>query len=224
MKQINNKEFDLIQNEYYLNQKQIKSQISMYLQQRNMAMIFAITCILISIALCFYGMTIAHEAKKVEKIVFKEDGTGGLTIVGFANSNNNFNEKKYIPSQLVDYINALYSIPIDIQQRKYNISKVQLMTENNYFHHNLKMFLVNNYKENGTQSVSVRVNLISEIGSNIWQVDWQKLINNQPEAYYKTTISISINNIDNINSLVLLYNPLGILINNVNTVSRVSQL
>lgn len=219
MKKINRKDFDLLQDEYMINQAQVKTIIGRYINQRNFAIGFAVISLIIASVLMFYSLQIAKQTKVVDKIVFKEDGSGGLTMIGAVNDHLQVKSKVYIGNQLSEYLVGMYSIPTDLNQKKYNVAKVKMMTSADYFSNTLQTKLHDMYKTSGNQVVEVYPNTISEIYKNVWQITWTKLVNNTKVGDFQTNITFVQTDIGDSTELIKL-NPLGILVTNVSTQER----
>ena len=218
-------EFDLLQNEYIVNQKQVKSQLAIFARQRNLACVFGILCLFISIGILIGAMVIAHEAKKIDKVVFKEDGTGGLTYLGNVNNSIALDPKRFINSQLDEYITALYSVPPEHELRQYYTNKVISMTDVNYYSQQIKAIFQDAYVKHSSDTITIKISSIGEVAKGVWEIDWTQFNNNNKSGDYKTNVTFNqvteLNN-DNLNDAQMMQlNPLNIAITNVNTFQRV---
>lgn len=211
-------EIDLVNNEYYITQNQVRSQFQILIKQRNMAIYFAIFIMILSFVICFKALLISQEAKKVDKIVFKEDGIGGITYVGIVNNTLKVNENKYLANQLVEYLYALYSVPLDDDTKKRNVAKVQMMTDVNYYN-NIKQIMKDLYIKG--ENVSVKLSLVTKISNNLYSIDWDKFINNVNVGSYKTLIAFKQIQVQDETQQILQYNPLDIIITNIQTDQRI---
>ena len=219
MKKVNHSEFDLLQNEYIVNQGQVKSLIGKYIKQRNFAFIVMFVVIIASIGITMIALQVAGEAKKVDKVVFKEDGTGGLTYLGLPDSKLKVGNQLYISNQMVEYVTALYSIPTDRNQRQYNILKVQWMTNVQYFNQYPQPLLIEAYNKHGAQLIIASSTLSGENTTGVWEVDWTKTVDGAKVGDFRTLITFK--QTDNINgSPAYLYNPLGIVVTGIATQQR----
>ena len=68
-------ELEQINNTYIINQGQVKSQIGMYIRQRNLAIAIAIAICVLSFVGFIMAMKISGEAKRVDKVVYRENGS-----------------------------------------------------------------------------------------------------------------------------------------------------
>ena len=219
MKKINQSEFELLQNEYIVNQGQVKSLIGKYIKQRNFAFIVMLVVIIVSGIIVYSSLQIAGEAKKVDKVVFKEDGSGGLTYLGLSNSKLEIDKKMYISNQIVEYVAALYSIPSDKDKREFNVAKVQWMTDIQYFAKYPQPLLIEAYTKNGTQLIVVATSLSGEVSKDVWEVDWTKTIDGVKIGNFRTLITYK--QTDKLSgSQAYLYNPLGIIVTSIDTQQR----
>lgn len=219
MKKINQSEFDLLQNEYIVNQGQVKSLIGKYIKQRNFAFIVMLVVIIASGIIVYSSLQIAGEAKKVDKVVFKEDGSGGLTYLGLSNAKLEVDKKMYISNQIVEYVSALYSIPSDKDKREFNVTKVQWMTDIQYFAKYPQPLLIEAYTKNGTQLIVVATSLSGEVSNGVWEVDWTKTIDGVKIGDFRTLITYKQTNKLS-GSQAYLYNPLGIIVTSIDTQQR----
>jgi type IV secretory pathway component VirB8 len=209
------KEFDLLQNEFLVNQEYVKNQIRSVQKQRNFALFFAAFVMLLSMVVVIISVNAASEAKHVDKVVFKEDGSGGLTYIGMATSKLDVKQTNYIRNQLLEYVNALYSIPTDQNQRQYNAYKVQFMTSVDYYSKYPQIVLKDNYINHGTE-------LVGQVSPGVWEVDWSKFVNQAKVHDYKTMITFKQTDISTGGTEIDRFNPLGIVVTNIDTQERVS--
>lgn len=222
MKKLNDemkKEFDLIQNEYFVNQNQIRSQIEVFIRQRNLAIIFSILCLFISTGIVTKSLFIAGEAKKIDKVVFKEDGSGGITYLGVVNNGIQINFKKYILNQLSEYVTALNTVPKTDDMKQYNVYKVQYMTEVKYYPM-LQSYLRDLYTKNVNNEVSIKITSVGEVTKGVWELDWTQYINGTVSGNWKTMITFKQLDNNDDNTLIMQYNPLDIAVTNVENSQR----
>lgn len=212
-------EFELLQNEYIVNQKQVKGQLAIFARQRNYGIIFGISCLVLSIGIVFKSLSIAGEAKKIDKVVFKEDGTGGLTYIGMVNNTMQVNLKKYINNQLQEYVTALYSVPTDRDLRQHYVSKVQLMTNVNYYPI-IQAIFKEEYTKNVSDVITIKINAIGEVSKGVWEIDWTQYKNSNNSGSWKSLITFNQVQDANDDVQIMQFNPLSIAVTNVNTSPR----
>ena len=214
-------ETKLLQDEYIINHQHFKRQLITYIKQRNYAIMFAIFCVVLSFAIVYKSLIIANEGKKIEKIVFKEDGTGGLTYMGIVNNGIQINTKKYIANQLQEYVVAMNSVPISHDMREYNISKVQFMTDVIYWN-SLQKNIKDNYLANNGKLVSIKITTVAEISKNIWAIDWTQYVDDANTGSFKSIITFNQVINKNNDTLAMAYNPLDLAITHIENNSRVN--
>ena len=218
-------EREIIENEYIINQGQVRSREGTILRQRNFfAVGFLIEAVAI-VGLAFLATTIADEKKQVDKLVYKEDGSGGLTYVGMVNDKLKIESSIYAANQLMEYLTALYSIPQDNTTRQMNVARAQLMTASDYWVQYPQPYLRDNYANKGGDIVTVNVTAVSHPAPNQYVYDWTKYINSKPVDDEKTTITyVQVEDGSSIDILRQRYNPLNIAVTNVETIQRVRTL
>lgn len=214
------KQFDLLQNEFIVNQRQVKTQIQKYKVISIIAVICTFLFMILSVIIVYEAIQITGAAKKVDKLVFKEDGSGGLTFMGMASNQLDIKNTHYIDAQMIEYVKALYSIPTDKDARQYNAYKVQYMTTTDYYAKYPQTILAENYTKNSENLVTVKVTTVGQV-HGVWEVDWIKSKNNESGVIYKSLITFK--QVDTGNNVEInYYNPLGIAITNIETIARIA--
>lgn len=226
MKKLTNEErqeFDLLESNYYVPRSQVLREHENIKKQRNWCLIFAGLVLASSSINTYFALETSREAKKIQTIVYKDDGKGSLTILKAIQSDANIEvgqaeKNSYIRNQLREYVAALYSVPNDKDMRQENVYKVMNMTNKTYYEQIPKKIFQGSFAQDANSGViSIVVKTPVPVGENgkVWQVDWTKKQNGEEIGKFKSWITFKQIKIDNV--VVGSYNPLGLVITNIDT-------
>lgn len=170
------------------------------------------------LAVC--GMIYAASLPDIVPVVYREDASGGLTLVGIPNKALKA-DNGMISNQLRGYIQALREVPLSNALRQRNVHTVKVMTLNTLFSAQIAPMMRDEYANIGMSEQLILIRSAMPISKNIWQVEWDETKDGKKIGRYKaniefTTLQGSFKDPDE-----RMYNPLGIRITDFNLSSVV---
>ena len=152
------------------------------------------------VAVC--GMIYVSQLPDVVPFLFKEDGTGGITALGIPNKELKV-DNRIISNQLAIFVEDLRQVPTSSEIKSAYVHRVKMMSSQNLFRNKLAQMLKDEYATNAT--TSIHVSGVFPIGDT-WEVDWTE---------FKNNISYTKNPIPTKDSTELIWNPMGIIVNDI---------
>jgi type IV secretory pathway TrbF-like protein len=126
--------------------------------------------------------------------------------------------KPMIANQISNYIFDLRAVPTDVTISAEYLRKVQAMSSADLWNKSVRSNMILRYQPNHPL-ISVTVNSVIQISADIWQVNWEELLNGH-KTKWQAIISFSVNN-SITDKQMRTYNILGILVNDI-TISQES--
>lgn len=120
--------------------------------------------------------------------------------------------KPMIANQISNYIFDLRSAPTDVTISSEYLRKIRAMSVADLWNKSVRNNMIQRYQPNHPL-ISVTVNSVIQIRTDIWQVNWEELSNGH-KTKWKAMISLSVNN-SIADHQMRTYNILGILVNNI---------
>jgi type IV secretion system protein VirB5 len=172
-------------------------------------------------AICCIGMIFIGSKSKFIPMVYIADSHGGLVYSGVATDPLKITQPM-LANQLADYIVSLRQIPQDMDLKNQYMRKIKIMSAPDLFSNTIIPMVKDRYMGNVGKTVKVAIRNIIPISKNTWQLDWDEKIGELPDNRFKGTITFTLN--PNITDpAVLLYDPLGIVVNDININQEISQ-
>jgi type IV secretory pathway TrbF-like protein len=209
------KEFELLQNTFIANQNQYRDIVSKYIKERRNAYIVAIVMFFLALAAVIVAVITSGQVR-VQAMIFDKDGQ----YIGAPNVKTTINDKAILVNQLSEYITFLYSVPGDLNTKKYNVTKVVAMTDSNYFSKVVLPIIKDNLTKYQDTQVMVKVNSIIPLGDNRWTIEFSTYVADHLTDSYKTILSYKQDlNLDSPSKMI--NNPLGIYITSLETQEKI---
>ncbi|MCC2624354.1 MAG: Conjugal transfer protein [Burkholderiales bacterium] len=187
---------------------------------RSMGWFFGVFGLTIAL-ICSCGMIYIGSKSKYIPMVYMADAHGGLTYSGVATDVLKITQPM-LANQLKDYIVDLRQIPQDTELKSQYMRKVKMMSTAELFTNSIIPTVKDRYIANTGKTVKVTIKNVLPISKNTWQVDWEEQSGDLPADKFKGTITFTLNqNIED--PAVLLYDPLGIVVSDININQEVSQ-
>lgn len=161
------------------------------------------------------GMIYAACLPKIVPFLFKEDASGGITALGVPNQTLHV-DNRIIANQLAIFIEKLRQIPSSSEMRMNYVHQVKMMSSTNLFNNQLALMLKDAYANMGDGEVVIHISTILPVAKDTWQVDWQEFKNGISAGKYRATINYAKNSINVNNPKELIWNPVGIIIKDIN--------
>ncbi len=170
------------------------------------------------LAVC--GMIYAASLPDIVPVVYREDASGGLTLVGIPNKALKA-DNGMISNQLRGYIQALREVPLSNALRQRNVHTVKLMTLNTLFSAQIAPMMRDEYANIGMSEQLILIRSAMPISKNIWQVEWDETKDGKKVGRYKANIEFTTLQGNFKDPDERMYNPLGIRITDFNLSSVV---
>lgn len=223
MKKLTNeerREFDLLESDCFVPISQVKKENARWKKIAIVSVAFAAISIAASLVTAAIGADAAKQAKRVDVVVFRDDGNGGITVIRSLQSDTKLRVDKdiienYTKNQLGEYVQALYSAPNSKEMKQENAYKVFYMTQKNYYDVVPRKIFQSNFAPDSTSIITVKVDNGTRISPDVWQIDWTKKLNGDEIGKFKTWITYKQEKITDV--VVGGYNPLGIVVTNIDT-------
>ncbi len=223
MKKLTNeekRELDILESDYYVPKSQILKEHANWKKITLITIGVSIVIVFASLLLAFLGLDGAMQSKRVDVVVFRDDGKGGVTVVRSLQGDAKLNVDKdiveqYIKNQLGEYVKSLYSVPNSKEMRQENVYKVLYMTQKNYYDIVPRPIFKSGFAQDQTSIINVHIDNGTRISPDVWQIDWTKQLNSDEIGKFKTWITYKQEKIND--TTVGSYNPLGIVVTNIDT-------
>lgn len=187
---------------------------------RSMGWFFGVFGLTIA-AVCCCGMIYIGSKSKYIPMVYMANSNGGLTYSGVATDVLKITQPM-LANQLKDFIIDLRQIPQDTELKNQYMHKVKMMSTSDLFTNSIIPMVKDRYIANSGKTIKVTIKNVLPISKNTWQVDWEEQNGDMPADKFKGSITFTLNqNIDD--PEVLLYDPLGIVVSDININQEVSQ-
>jgi type IV secretion system protein VirB5 len=170
---------------------------------------------LIPMILCICGMIYAAQLPDVVPLVFKEDASGGIQVVGIPNRALKV-DNGVIANQLAEFVQALRQVPTSDEMRRRNVHRVKMMADPKLFNNQLATMMKDEYSEIGTGEQLINITSILPLDKGLWEIDWVETKNGVISGKYKTTINYTRNQLPTKNAELLLWNFAGIVVKDIN--------
>ncbi len=180
---------------------------------RSMGFFFGVFGLTIG-AICCAGMIFIGSKSKFVPMVFIADSHGGLVYSGVVTDTLKINQPM-LANQLADYIVSLRQIPQDMELKNQYMRKVKMMSTADLFTNTVIPMIQDRYMANVGKTVKISVKNIIPIGKSTWQLDWEEKIGELPANRFKGTLTFTLNP-KIVDPAVLLYDPLGIVVSDIN--------
>ncbi|MCC2645156.1 MAG: conjugal transfer protein TrbF, partial [Burkholderiales bacterium] len=154
-------------------------------------------------------------------MVYMADSKGGLTYSGVVTDVLRITQPM-LANQLKDYIIDLRQIPQDIELKDQYMRKVKMMSTPDLFTNSVIPMIKNRYTANEGKTLKVTIKNILPISKNTWQIDWEEQVGDMPADRFKGTVTFTLNQ-DIVDPAILLYDPLGIVVSDININQEISQ-
>ena len=165
-------------------------------------------------ALAVSGLIFIGSQTKFIPMVFYTDSKGAMQYGGVASDHLKITQPM-LANQLADYIISLRQIPQDMDLKNQYMRKIKMMSTNELFSNNIIPMIKERYTKNIGVTVKVTIRNVLPIGQNTWQLDWEEAIDTRLIGKFKGTVTFTINP-SIFDPAILLYDPLGIVISDVN--------
>ena len=175
---------------------------------------FALLQIIVT-ALAVGGMIYASQLPDVVPMVFREDASGGVQLVGIPNRILKV-DNGMIANQLAIFIEDLRQVPSSDDMRKRYVHQVKMMSTQTLFNKQLRPMLTDEYTSIGSGEQLVEIKTILPMGKNLWEVEWIETRDGAQTGRYKATIEYTRNQIPTKNSEELLWNFSGLMVTDIN--------
>lgn len=223
MKELTNqarKEFDLLESNYLVTREQVKREHADYKKQRNIMFGVLAIVMLLSCFNTYFALETSREAKRIQTVVYQDDGSGGITVMRSlqASANLKIDKEKltsYTRNQLSEYLRALYSVPNSKEMRQENVYKVLYMTQKLYYDQVPRQVFKGSFNPDAKGVTTIEIRTASLVNSNVWQLNWTKKLNGDEIGKFKTWVTFKQEDIENL--VIANYNPLGIVVTNIDT-------
>ena len=162
------------------------------------------------------GMIWLSSQSKFIPMVFYTDQNGAMGFGGIANQRLKITQPM-IANQLKDYIIDLRQLPLDDDLRNQYLRQVKMMTVPDLFNNTLVPAIMERYKSNVGRSIKVNITNVYPVnkGQTTWTVEWDETVGSTTIGSFKGSISFTLDSTI-VDPLILLYDPLGMVINDVN--------
>ncbi len=179
--------------------------------------VFGLTVALI----CVIGVIFIGSKSKFIPMVFIADSHGGLVYSGIVTDQLQ-NPQPYIANQLQEYIVNLRQVPQDVVLKDQYMHKVKMMSTHELFTNTVIPMITDRYMNNIGKTVKVSIRNTIQISKNTWQLDWDEKVGEMPSNRFKGAITFSLDPAIT-DPAILLYDPLGMVISDININQEVSQ-
>lgn len=205
---------DELENPYFTNRKGFMDRLDS--ERANTASWkFIALCSNIVTLIAVIGCIYAANLPNVVPFIFKEDGSGGLTAMGIADQEMHVNQQM-IANQIASFMVGLREVPTSVDIKKRYVTRVQMMSSQPLFHNVLAKMLKDSYLKAGNNEVFITIKSIIPLSKNTWELNWaEKGSNDTNLGEYKATLSIQLSK-EFKNSSSLIYNPLGLVVTDIN--------
>lgn len=166
------------------------------------------------------GMIYVAQLPAVVPFLFKEDASGGITALGIPTGELKV-DNRLIANQLALFVEKLRQVPSSVEMRSNYVHYVKMMSTATLFNNQLSPILRETYANMGEGEVTINITTILPVAHDTWEVDWQEFKNGISAGKYKATINygrntMNLNNPKDINPKELIWNPLGIVVKDIN--------
>lgn len=166
-------------------------------------------------ALAVGGMIYAAQLPDVVPLVFKEDASGGVQVVGIPNKAFQV-DNGVIANQLASFVEAVRQVPTSEELRKRNVHLVKMMSSPNLFNNQLVKMLEDEYSAIGSGEQLINITSVLLISQDQWEVSWDETRNGVLSGRYKATIIYNRSQMPTKQAEQLLWNFAGIMISEFN--------
>lgn len=160
------------------------------------------------------GMIYIGAKSKFIPMVFYTDTSGAMQFGGLASDNLRITQPM-IANQLAEYVISLRQIPLDLEIKTEYLNKLKMMSNSKIYSDVIYPMVKDRYVSNVDKTIKVKIRNVIPIGKSTYQIDWDETMGQRIIGKYKSSITFSMNN-NFTDPAVALYDPLGIVVNDVN--------
>ena len=164
------------------------------------------------VAVC--GMIYAAQLPDVVPFIFKEDGSGGLTALGIPNGSIKIDDR-VVANQLLTFVEDLRQVPDSNEIRSLYVHRVKMMSTQDLFRNKLSPMYKDAYQNSGGATISTKISSVFPIDKKTWEIDFAEFRGATQTGQYKALIHYVKQSIPTKDPTELMYNPLGILVDDV---------
>ncbi len=175
----------------------------------------------IALIMAIGGLTYIGSKSKYIPMVFYTDNSGAMQFGGVVSENLRITEPM-IANQMNDYLVALRQIPKDIEIKNEYMAKVKMMSTTQVFDNIVIPMIKDRYTANIDQTIKVKVRNVLPIAKDTYQIDWDEILNQKVIGRFKGSFKFALNP-DLNDPVVKLYDPLGIVVSDININQEVQQ-
>ena len=157
------------------------------------------------------GMIYAAQLPDVVPMVYREDASGGLTLVGIPNKVLK-PDNGAITNQLAAYITAVREVPLSEGLRSRNISIAKQFSSTQVWEANIAPMMLDEYKAVGMGEQLITFKSALPINNHIWQLEWKEYKNGKYTATFKANIDYTVSKGSFKNPDDRMHNPYGIVV------------
>lgn len=157
------------------------------------------------------GMIYASQLPDVVPMVYREDASGDLTLVGIPNKALKA-DNGAITNQLGAYVTAIREVPLSEGLRSRNISIAKQFSSTQVWETNIAQMMLDEYKTVGMGEQLIVFKSALPISDHIWQLEWKEYKNGKYTASFKANIDFTIVKGSFKNPEDRMHNPFGLVV------------
>ncbi len=164
--------------------------------------------------LAVLGMIYAAQLPDVVPLVYREDASGGLIMVGIPNRALK-PDSGALTNQLSGYIRSIREVPLSEGLRQRNIRLVKRLSTSQLFTNNIAPMMRDEYGIVGMGEQLIDIRSAIPLNNHLWQIDWEEYKNSKPVGRFKANIDFTLTKGDFKDPEARMYNPFGIVVKDV---------